>query len=787
MKYGERRMKKKHWMTRILTGISAIVLAAGLFLGMRNMNSGITAKELKEEYKYKDNNMVPVYNLPQEQKLIFDFAMDYSHIDNMDIRYTEMVSVHSDPSCSEESEIICYCWEEEHEGKIRLIVAPTEPVLATLSMEEIVDAAQQEDTEDFSWQERKTFWGQAPIYYICIHYDMDTSSVKKLNEPQIIPFTTVSDVEIPKVAGKIDDQGNFKLSWEAVPGAEYYRIYQYITGDNFSGFINEDTNGAANGYDNGTLFQIADTTDTEFTNFGEEEETDFPWMQNFGVGGTYFVTAVCNGKESNLSEAVDTYDWKLPRLISFESEIDGFYESTWDLPRVVYVDNIDGSVSRRPVSYQKKSMDDDSVEYIYKIKGTSIEGQAIVSAKEKMQYPETIEGSINTGMAETYAQLSKVPSMSGKSVLNNKGSQDTGVSFYEQAKKVTDSMIKSGNKESVRIANRDYNIFADSAEEAWISYHLMEGKNTISLKAFPRLQNPYLLEDTLLKVCNQNPYIMDVYSYDYDYNKTQLKVSYSDSKRAIYQKQQKIYQAGKEIVQNIILPSMTEDEKEEAIYQWLVTNCVYDEMAYKKMEKSQFQKIKGEKDNGDNAYGILLEKKGTCGGYAKAFQLLAGLSGLETKVVTGYLNGNIPHAWNFIRLKGSWYQIDCSNNENTVSIPYFMYNASEEQAEMIGYTIKKDALLDEEYVSLSKQNQEKQKEYYLEKGFVAVNEEDAEKIIGFAMENSAKKIVYRYEAEMFSEKELVNMVRRLYMQAGRDGELKDLSYLYSNGYVVIEP
>ena len=79
------------------------------------------------------------------------------------------------------------------------------------------------------------------------------------------------------------------------------------------------------------------------------------------------------------------------------------------------------------------------------------------------------------------------------------------------------------------------------------------------------------------------------------------------------------------------------------------------------------------------AYGILINGKGVCAGYSAAFKLLADAAGLENIVVTGYLDGSLPHAWNKVKIDGEWYIIDTTNNDNDV-IPNALFNLSDSAA-----------------------------------------------------------------------------------------------------------
>ena len=61
---------------------------------------------------------------------------------------------------------------------------------------------------------------------------------------------------------------------------------------------------------------------------------------------------------------------------------------------------------------------------------------------------------------------------------------------------------------------------------------------------------------------------------------------------------------------------------------------------------------------------ILLNGLGVCASYSGAFKLLAEAAGLECIVVTGNLEGDLPHAWNKVKVDGEWQIGDSTNNDN---------------------------------------------------------------------------------------------------------------------------
>ena len=54
---------------------------------------------------------------------------------------------------------------------------------------------------------------------------------------------------------------------------------------------------------------------------------------------------------------------------------------------------------------------------------------------------------------------------------------------------------------------------------------------------------------------------------------------------------------------------------------------------------------------------VMIERETVCQGYAKSFQYLLTLAGIEATYVIGTV-GEEPHGWNLVRLGGDWYYVD---------------------------------------------------------------------------------------------------------------------------------
>ncbi len=63
-------------------------------------------------------------------------------------------------------------------------------------------------------------------------------------------------------------------------------------------------------------------------------------------------------------------------------------------------------------------------------------------------------------------------------------------------------------------------------------------------------------------------------------------------------------------------------------------------------------------DNLRSIFGVFVEKKAVCAGYAKAFQYLMNRLGIECAFVKGQCNDGEWHAWNIVKLEGNYYYVD---------------------------------------------------------------------------------------------------------------------------------
>ena len=115
-----------------------------------------------------------------------------------------------------------------------------------------------------------------------------------------------------------------------------------------------------------------------------------------------------------------------------------------------------------------------------------------------------------------------------------------------------------------------------------------------------------------------------------------------------------------------ITPSMSDYEILKLFHDEIITRCVYDKEA----------------QNRDTMYGVLVERRATCTGYAKTFQYLCNRAGIENTCVFGTAGGE-GHMWNLVKLDGEWYAVDTTWDDTTVDelkdiifYEYFLTNSS---------------------------------------------------------------------------------------------------------------
>ena len=126
-----------------------------------------------------------------------------------------------------------------------------------------------------------------------------------------------------------------------------------------------------------------------------------------------------------------------------------------------------------------------------------------------------------------------------------------------------------------------------------------------------------------------------------------------------------------------LTPDMSDLTKELIIHDYIVRNAHYDYDTYEKGSDTHIPYT---------AYGILVEGKGVCQGYAEATNILLNLSGIESIIVGGSANNGQwgGHAWNIVKIDGNYFHLDTTWDELPVKViseyvEYDYFNLSDEE------------------------------------------------------------------------------------------------------------
>lgn len=347
----------------------------------------LTVEDLKNQFLSVgvDNSnkymFKPFYNVEQNTEFTFHF--------NSKVDPIKAITVHTDEKC----EYASLVWQMNDaywtEDGIDVIVKPSStPVLYT----------------DGRKGEKNNIWGYAPMYYICIKYDLNSKEVKKLEEPIIIPFTVKNQISTPTVYASVDNNGTFSVKWNKVEGAVAYKVYggskssaelspsesaynnlfKFITtleGTELEynpGIMLEKSLITGSGYEDNTVRKTSEKYDLQVVNHQNEN------ISNHATA--IYITAVdANGNESNCGFPVDLSEYRsiLPYMVK------GLNSTLTELPETVTVQATDlKSTTTYPIDFYKLEQKYDfQCDYRYEVVGTALTG-IITYKNESGNYPE---------------------------------------------------------------------------------------------------------------------------------------------------------------------------------------------------------------------------------------------------------------------------------------------------------------------------------------------------------------------------------------------------------------
>ncbi len=533
-----------------------------------------------------------------------------------------------------------------------------------------------------------TAWGNFGTMYLAIYIDLETG--EWLDTPQVQVVTLKGELEeTPRLQYSFTEDGRVHFTWSDVEGAEEYLICRMNAYDKY-------------GID-GSLYAMDHTTGTEWTSPAPEygalfanddfknyfiEQDDWysewdreeriaeygeepiavPW--NTDSHEEYCVIAISSEGSSMMSNRINSQEIEenIPVKVAYDTwSANGYnysYDSVEELPSYGYVTMANGMTATKLINYDTEKAVAVEDRYIFgDEEGNYIEGKNI----NVLNIPYKIEGTPFEDVMIVYDYAEE--------------NLEADIKFIEERedmlRKNAGELTPQVNIEfdeteqaATQVRDIDFEITANSALSEYLAQNMLSGVTVIDVSEFPEAADSEMLSDALLEAYYQNPLILGITGYRMNNDGTAVKVVYEETPASAYEKQEEIKEKVAEIMAEIITPGMSELEKELAINAYLLETCEYDDAALENAEENDFYYVDEEFNDSFTAYGALLNGKCVCAGYAAAFKLLADAAGLECVVVTGTLEGNLPHAWNKVRIDGEWEILDVTNNDNE-----FMVNA----------------------------------------------------------------------------------------------------------------
>ncbi len=721
---------------KFLAGTMAVVMTAAMFAGCggkKNEDASVEqmdvnasggefsasnalTDQIKMKYSGESNYEYaePMYNLPNDYVFEFDNLSE----EFFDLEEYECFVVYSDSALTQRVDTENY----EDYDTMTMTIAPG--LVFNL------------DDEEGSYESDGT-WGGRSKFWLVQYYDIATG--EQLEKPIVTIFTIARDLDTPTLEQYVQNDGYYALDWSEVPGADYYEVYEYdidvegktlvyTTEDTFCDYhdiVPEET--VRDDWDE-IKEELSDEIDWEFYEDMEEEygdELQNQWLMNTGMywfNGYFVVARTEDGKVSGMSNicAIEDIAGQLPYTYSDDFQTEYYGDTALALPAYAEVEMVDGSTGRFLINYHNAKttlLTDGTIVIEAGFQNLPISMMQITFSG--MEYEAFMADTINLTARQdqllTQALTAKTDMDIPYTPSSNTGSEEDSEiedsefedmeDDWEEEQEFDDleevpeeeelepDELEEEDQETEDTADEETEIdlstdlaetvVANSALSEWIAINLLNHETEISLSAFNEAADSEYLADALMEAYTQNPLIgiMDYVRYNYDTNS--LELTYVLSAEDTAAMQEASLKKADEIVKDIITDDMNEFEKEEAINNYLCENASYNDeiMQYINEDGTISEEAVEEFAASFTPYGILVENYGVCESYSEAFLLLAKAAGLEAVIETGRLD-NVNHEWNRVKIDGSWYSLDVTNNDNEY-MPNCYFNLPDEVASAI--------------------------------------------------------------------------------------------------------
>ncbi len=570
-------------------------------------------------------------------------------------------------------------------------------------------------------------WGTLGRYYLASYVDAENGKV--LDKPVITVIQINAELTSPQMVFSPTDDGYACFTWQEVQGADGYLLFKInkdetgyweiasayadVKENKWSGqnedMVSEYGFGVLEANSRFVQFFISDDSQSWMEENAEElliydDDTAYNeyWDEYYGM--IAYNSTGCSSM-SNLMSAKDLAHM-LPSKPAVHANEEAYLETkgTQNMPAVMNVTMCDGTTAQKVMDYDFESIvkEEENNFFVISAKGLKTPfvreihvfdvnwdtfDADIEIVKERQEKLKNKGGNVAPSLTIDENVTDEKPEIEQKEPEQEKESEQKKTA-EEQEKKadVDEPSEEDSSPADSHIKKIEVQVTANSALSEYIAYQMLDTKGAIDISAFPEAADTEKVVDAFFEAQYQNPLVLGVQGGSIDTEKRILYVEYDFDKGVTAQKQEEIKQRVEEIIKEIITDDMSDAQKGNAINKWLCENAVYDNDALANAELYSFTRVDEEFYDSFTAYGILLDGVGVCASYSAAYKLLADAAGIDSVVVTGYLDGSVPHAWNKVMLDDKWYIVDATNNDNDM-IENALLNLSDAEA---GSTLVED-------------------------------------------------------------------------------------------------
>lgn len=162
------------------------------------------------------------------------------------------------------------------------------------------------------------------------------------------------------------------------------------------------------------------------------------------------------------------------------------------------------------------------------------------------------------------------------------------------------------------------------------------------------IDKDYYLLDSIVRlkdgygyIDRQTGYFTKLY-FKYQYSKKTMQKRYSSLKSTVTK------------VKSSLGSGLSKEQAALSVHDYLIKCATYNMDYAEKVMANPYYPVQW---NSHTAYGILINKKGVCSGYAYAYRLFMKAYGIPCVLID---SSAMNHAWNMIQLGGKWYHVDCT-------------------------------------------------------------------------------------------------------------------------------